>query len=404
MQAQDVDVIIAGGGLVGASLACALGQLGLRIAVIETNANSPKIQLAPEYDLRVFAITRASENIFRQLHVWERMQALRVSPFREMHVWEREGSIHFDSIELAEPMLGHIIEMQVMLIALEQRLAELPDVSIWRGQQIVQFHEQGSHMHCELSGGEILRSKLLVGADGAESQIRQQAGINPRPQPYQHHALVTTVRTSKPHQQTAWQRFLPTGPLAFLPLPEADLCSIVWSTEPSHCALLKDQDSASFCRALSDAFEGQLGEILWHDQRVSFPLVRRHVDHYIQPRLALVGDAAHTIHPLAGQGVNLGLLDAASLVQVIEQAYHQYQDFGRLPVLRRYERWRSSENQIMISAMGGFKQLFGQHNSPLLALRNAGLKLTHQLKPIKNHLMAHAMGLTGDLPKLAQRP
>lgn len=403
MANYDFEVLIAGGGLVGGSLACALAQNGIRVGLIEAKAQPVQADLS-RFDLRVFAITRASERIFRNIGAWEAISALRVSPFQQMHVWEDSGAIHFDSADLLEPMLGHIIEMQVLLDALEQRLHDLPNVSWLRPRRVAAFQSEADAMTVELDDQTRLRCALLIGADGAESQVRKLAAINAHPQAYGHHALVTTVATELPHQATAWQHFLPTGPLALLPLSEAHTCSIVWSTTPAHCRQLQALSETDFSAALGEAFQHRLGALQTLDRRIAFPLQQRHVDHYVQPRLALAGDAAHTIHPLAGQGVNLGLLDVASLQQILVQAHRRHQDLGALPLLRRYERWRRSDNQLMISAMRGFKTLFGANLPPLRPLRNLGLKLTNALPPLKTEIMRYAMGLEGDLPALARLP
>ena len=387
--------------MVGATLACALGQTSLRVALVDRQA--PLIHWEdPEYDLRVSAITRASQRIFESLGVWSGMQARRVSPFREMHVWDAagKGAIHFDCADLGEPTLGHIIENRVITAALHERLAALP-VDIIAPAQLQRLAWDADYMYLEQEDGDLIAGRLMVGADGSNSWVRGQAGISVRGWDYEQHALVATVKPARFHQETAWQRFLPDGPLAFLPL-ENGYCSIVWSTRGEHARTLLDLPEDAFAQELEAAFDSQLGPIEWVGARAAFPLRFMRANAYVRPRLALVGDAAHTIHPLAGQGVNLGLTDAAALAEVLSEAHAARQNIGSIAVLRRYERWRNADNQAMLAAVDGFKRLFGSDLSLVRWVRNLGLNLTHTVLPIKNLLMRHAMGISGEMPKLAR--
>ncbi len=400
---QHHDLIIIGGNHVGATLACALGEAGMRVAVVE--ARAPVMQWAADtVDLRVFAVTRASQQIFTRLGAWERMVARGVSPFRHMEVWDAggSGSIHFDCADLGEPTLGHIVESRVIQAALVARLQQHATVdwlcpSEWTALQ----SDDPDRVHLTLADGRTLAAPLLVGADGAESLVRQQAGIELSVQDYQQRALVAVVETEQHHQETAWQRFLPTGPLAFLPLRDGR-SSIVWSTSPEKAEALLGLDEAAFNTALAEALGHRLGAITSSGERVAFPLVRRHAKRYFQGRVALVGDAAHTIHPLAGQGVNLGLLDAATLAEVLLAARKADRDLGAERVLRQYERWRKGDNLATMTAMDGFKQLFGSSLAPVRGVRNLGLTLVDRSGPVKQIIMRQAMGLTGDLPALAR--
>lgn len=400
-RAAAYDVIIVGGGMVGTTLACALGETPLRVALVDRQ--TPVLQWDDaDFDLRVSAITRASQRIFESLGAWSRMQARRVSPFREMHVWDAagKGSIHFDCADLGEPNLGHIIENRVVTAALHERLAELP-VDLIAPAELQRLAWDADYMYLEQEDGGLLAGRLLVGADGSNSWVRAQAGISVRGWDYEQHALVTTVKPERPHQETAWQRFLPDGPLAFLPL-EGGYCSIVWSTRGEHARRLLELPEAAFAEELAAAFGRQLGAIEWVGPRAAFPLRFMRANAYVRPRLALVGDAAHTIHPLAGQGVNLGLTDAAALAEVLSEACAARQNIGSVAVLRRYERWRNADNQAMLAAVDGFKRLFGSELSLVRWVRNLGLNLTHTVLPLKNLLMRHAMGISGEMPKLAR--
>ena len=262
----------------------------------------------------------------------------------------------------------------------------------------VSFDEDAARV--VLDNGRTLSAQLLVAADGADSRVRERAGIATQGWRYDQQGVVATVTSQRSHQDTAWQRFLPDGPLALLPLGDGR-CSIVWSTAPERAERLLALDETAFCRELSVASDGVLGEIVATGPRAAFPLRLQHAHDYVRPRLALIGDAAHSVHPLAGQGVNLGLLDAAALAEVLLDARQAGRAIGALKTLRRYERWRKGDNLLMMGVMDGFKRLFGTTWSPLRFARNAGLTLTDKLQPVKNLIMRRAMGLEGDLPRLA---
>lgn len=397
------DVIVAGGGCVGATFACAAASGGLRVALIE-NREPETGWPEDSVDLRVFAITRASQCIFRSLGIWDDIESGGVSPFREMQVWDTGGGgeIHFDCADIGQPVLGHIIEQRVIQAALQRKLAAL-HVSVEKVNATVDdfFAEQDGTIEVQLSGGDTLYARLLVGADGADSHIRNRAGIAVEKQDYGQQAIVAVVSTEESHQETAWQRFLPDGPLAFLPLRDGR-SSIVWSTDTDHATELLTMDDVQFCDALGEAFAYRLGLVTHVGERASFPLQRLHAATYLGERVALVGDAAHVIHPLAGQGVNLGLLDAAVLAEVVADAQGAARDPGSTRVLRRYERWRRGDNERMLRSMDGFKRLFGSSLPPVQWLRGTGLNLVDRLGPVKGMFSRYAMGLVGDLPKTAQ--
>lgn len=400
----DVDVAIVGGSTVGATLAGILGRYGMRVAVLERAPPMSAFTQAGSYDLRVFAITRAAERIFRGIGAWRHIEAQRLGYMRKMRVWDANGNgiIHFDSAEIAEPTLGYIIESRVIQCALEEALKELPNVTWYRPASLQSIEQQAEQVVLQLEDDRRLSTKLVVGADGGRSRVRDLAGIEAEYRAYQQTALVAMVRSEKPHQDTAWQRFLSTGPLAFLPLDQPELCSIVWSATTEHADSLSTLTDDNFRDALAEAFAGTLGDIISIGPRQAFPLLRGHAEQYVQPRLALIGDAIHQIHPLAGQGANLGILDAACLGEVLIEARQANRDHGKLSVLRRYERWRKGENLAMLTAMDGFKHLFGNQLPPLPWLRNTGLNITNALPPVKRLIMRRAMGLAGDLPRLGR--
>ena len=399
----DYDLIIAGGGIVGAALADALGAADLRIALLE-GATLERIRPDDEPDIRVSAIHRASQRIFAALGAWDGMTAWRVSPFREMRVWDAGGfgQIHFDSADLGEPLLGWIIENLVMQYALLERAQQLSTVKLFCSALLETAQPLAENgWRVRLSDGRELTTRLLVGADGAQSKVRELAGMVTGGWNYHQKAVVAHVRPEKSHQETAWQRFLPSGPLAFLPLHDGR-CSIVWSTTPEQADALLALEASAFAEALAEAFDQRLGSILEVGRRGAFPLRLQHAQTYVKPGLALIGDAVHVVHPLAGQGVNLGLLDAAALAEVILDALNAGQDFASFKTLRRYERWRKGDNLLMLAVMDGFKRLFGTALPPVRLLRNIGLNLTDAAGPLKHLIARRAMGLDGDLPRLAQ--
>ena len=393
------DVVVAGGGLVGATLALALGEMGLRVAVVE-RSSVPAAPPGPVCEMRVSAFTVASERILRALKVWPVLPVERIGPMRKMHVWERTGEVHFDSAEIGEPVLGHIIENAVVQWAVERRIEALPNVEWHRGAEVAGLAIDGGEAVVALAGGR-LRAALVVGADGAGSQVRELAGIGVTEGDYRQEAVVAEVRTAIPHRETAWQRFLPTGPLAFLPLANG-ASSIVWSTTPEHAAQLRALDADAFGFEVADAFEWKLGAVSAPGARASFPLRHLHARAYVCDRVALAGDAAHVVHPLAGQGVNLGLLDAAALAEVIGRARGLGRDVGSRATLRRYERWRRGHNTLMQAVLGGFRHLFSSPWTPVRRLREAGFGLTDRLPPLKAGFMRFASGFDGDLPALAR--
>jgi 2-octaprenylphenol hydroxylase len=407
---KSYDVLIIGGGMVGLTLANLLRDSGLSIGIIESHVPQAVSDAAVngEFDARVSAISRASLAIFKSIGVWENMQ--RVCAFRDMHVWDftGAGSIHFDSAELGLDVLGYIIENRVIQQALLSGISNLEQLD-WLCPRKVESIEQSADQHdgqlnnsysVHLDNNETLDCKLLVGADGANSLVREFAGIELKRSSYQQSAIVCTVNAEQSHAETAWQCFLPSGPLAFLPLDDGQdgrQSSIVWSLDEDKVEDILLLDDDAFCRELEKAFQFKLGAVVSAGKRASFSLAHGHVDRYVQQGLVLVGDAAHTIHPLAGQGANLGFLDADCLADVIVQARDANRQWYAQHTLRKYERARKGENRLMESAMTGFKFLFGNENPMLSSLRNAGLGFTDQLPLLKNQLMRHALGIDSRL-------
>jgi len=395
------DVVIIGGGMVGATLARALAATPLRIALVEAAPTNTVVKQG-RFDLRVSAITRASQRIFEALGVWQGMLQRGVSPFREMHVWEVAGKeLHFDSADLSEACLGHIIENSVISASLYDGLEAQANLQCLFGRRCRQLQRTPQGWEVELDDGTRLQAALLAGADGSRSWLRQQAGIIVRGWDYDHAAVVTYVKTEMPHQETAWQRFVEKGALAFLPLNDG-YSSIVWSTQPQRAQQLCEMPADVFAEELATAFAARLGRIGEVGPRAMYPLRFLMAEQYVQEGIALLGDAAHTMHPLAGQGVNLGLLDAAALAEVIQNARQARRPIGNIQTLRRYERWRRSENLSMLVMVDQIQRLFANEQPLLRWMRSTGMGLVGRLPLLKDEVIEHAMGNRGDLPKLAK--
>lgn len=396
---RQADVIIVGGGMVGSTIACGLAEAGISSMLVERH---PTPVRRNGIELRVSAISHASQRIYRRLGVWETMRAERVSPYQTMQVWENGSQIRFDAAELGEADLGHIVENDVMVRALRQRLSQLSAVELVCPATPTSLDLSDRRPSLRLADGGDLSAELIIAADGANSHLRQWAGIALDAASYDQQAVVATFECANGNQETAWQRFLPTGPLALLPIGQAH-CSIVWSTTPGHAEEYLDMDPADFARAVTEASEERLGELTLVGERGAFPLRHQHAQRYVLPGLALAGDAAHQVHPLAGQGVNLGLLDAAELIDVLARAKADGRALGALTTLRAYERHRRGENALMQNAFTGFKQLFSNDIAPLRGLRRFGLDLANRSGPLKHWFARTAMGETGPMPPLAAR-
>ncbi|QDR70621.1 2-octaprenyl-3-methyl-6-methoxy-1,4-benzoquinol hydroxylase [Pseudomonas sp. BJP69] len=401
------DLLIVGAGMVGSALALALRHSGLQILLLDGGPLTvkPFDALAP-FEPRVSALSAASQRILERLGAWEGIAQRRATPYSDMHVWDGSGTgqIHFSAASVHAQVLGHIVENRVVQDSLLERLHD-SDVGLLANARLEQLRRSGDDWLLTLADGRRLRAPLVVAADGAHSAVRRLAGCDTREWDYLHHAIVTSVRCSAGHQATAWQRFTDEGPLAFLPLTrggQQDWCSIVWSTTPEQAERLMALDDAAFVQALERAFEGRLGSVLQADPRVCVPLRQRHAKRYVEHGLALVGDAAHTIHPLAGQGVNLGFLDAAVLADVLGKACERGERLADVKVLSRYERRRMPHNLALMAAMEGFERLFQANPLPLRWLRNSGLKLVQQMPEAKAMFVRQALGLSGDLPELAR--
>ena len=398
---NEFDVVIVGGGMVGAAVGCGLGGSPLTVAVIES---APPEPFAPEqpHDLRVSALSIASKNILATVGAWEGIENRRLCPFRRMRVWETAGDTEFCSDDIGERELGYIVENRITQLALLERLQQFANVEVICRVNVNKIHyEPGTACALELADGRRLSARVVVAADGGQSRVRQAVGLGVTGWDYKQHALVIYVETAYGQQDITWQRFVPSGPQAFLPLT-GHYGSIVWYNSPDQVSRLKALADDDLLKALQQAFPDCLGKINAVLGRASFPLKRQHAQDYVKPGVALVGDAAHMINPLAGQGVNIGFLDAAALVEVLLDAHQKGEDIESLAVLKRYEKMRRNENLKMMTVMDAFYRVFSNDLLPVKFLRNLGLGLAERILPAKNMVMRNAMGIAGDLPKLAR--
>lgn len=413
----DFDVIICGGGLVGLTLANALGSSNLSVALIDgqscpplpgpalQKAEAPSLnqyQLQSGYAPRVSAINVASKNILENLGVWQNVN--RICAFDKMSVRDTSGSaqIEFSASDIKLESLGYVVENRQILAALADNLSRFTNVScFWdtglkeivdnrleSGIEVLEENPRAYLLYAEDKG---MACDLLVGADGGNSRVRELADIKTLRWSYDQEAIVTTIQTELPHGNIARQWFTPEGPLAFLPLADPHYCSIVWSL--NDVSQHKNASPEEFCASLSDASEGELGKVVGADERLSFPLAQQHAFRYVKDNLALIGDAAHTIHPLAGQGANLGFADASALASELKQAKFSESGIGDLLLLRRYEKSRRAHNLLMTSVMEALKRLYTSGDPGVNWLRNTVMKVANDNDMLKSMMTRLASGL-----------
>jgi 2-polyprenylphenol 6-hydroxylase len=391
-------VLVAGAGVVGLATAALLatGRCADRLRVVVFDARPIPRWRADDMDPRVYALSRASQQLLAHVGVWERIAEARASPYRRMRVWEgadafAPSALDFDSADIGEPDLGHIVEDTLLRSVLADRLSSAREAQLVIGAEIGAIDAGARDVVVSLKDGGSVRGAVLLAADGSDSTVRRLSGLPVAGHGYEQTAVVTHVTSAADHQSTAWQRFLPGGPLALLPLADGR-SSVVWSLPTADAERLLAASDADFLAELGSASAGAIGELTACTKRVGFALQALHALKYTAPRVALLGDAAHTVHPLAGQGMNLGILDAASLAGVVEDALLAGEDVGDHKVLRRYERQRKGDNLAMLAAFDGLNRLFRLPGwaAPLRAL---GLRTVETAHPVKRLLMQKALGL-----------
>lgn len=395
------DVVVVGGGMVGALTAVALAETGFDVAIVEHSKPAPFDSVQP-HDLRVSALSAASVQMLEALSVWPLIEAMRVCPFRRMAVWDGTTGTEttFNGADIGQSQLGFIVENRLIQLGLWQALERLDGVEWFCPARVQNFTVVDNGVEVVLDDGRTIESNLLVAADGANSSVRTMADITCDGQAYDQHALVVSVATQAGQQDITWQRFMPNGPQAFLPL-SGNHASLVWYESAEVVQSLKQLPLPELQSRIEAAFPSRLAGLQEIESVGSFPIRWAQANHYIRDRLALVGDAAHSVHPLAGQGVNLGMLDASALVETLVAAREAGRDPGSYRALRRYERWRKGENAVMIKALDMIHQAFQPGAAGLKMLRNAALASAAGITPVNQLLMKMAMGLSGDLPRLA---
>jgi 2-polyprenylphenol 6-hydroxylase len=397
------DVIIVGAGVIGAVMASLLLARKLsttgRVAMV-----ADQFAAAPtgsDWDLRVFALSRASERLLKVCGIWNSLPATRVFPYERMCVFDASGtptgpnSLTFDCAELGEPNLGYIVDGKELQWQCLQAARAAGVVLIEGAVEAISTEDDAAMLR--LRDGRELRGTLLAAADGTDSKTRELLRIDTAGHAYHQDALVAHVQTAQVHANTAWQRFLSTGPVAFLPLNDGR-CSMVWSVARPKADLLRALDPQAFDQALTEASGAMLGQCTLTTKLATFPLKLQYAVDYARPRAVLLGDAAHVVHPLAGQGLNLGLLDCAALAQVLGEAGGAG-NFGDYKQLRRYERWRRSENIMAAAALDGLERLFSNSDARSVGLRTAGLGAVARMPFVKRALAKRALGVAGDVPE-----
>ena len=398
MSVRQADIVIVGAGVVG--LAAALALAGTKLEIVVLDAQPSHVPPSPERALsdwarRVTALTPTSKQFLSELDVWQAISGSgRIGPYRDMVVWDSEGTglVEFDAQSLSLDELGYIVESTVTTDALVTHVNQTPNIEIQWDTYLSQLNFYDEYVNVVTRAGDEISTRLVIGADGGRSVSRELAGINTRQWSYGQKAIVATVRVAPEHSYTCWQAFLPTGPLALLPLADSDLCSIVWSLDDSEAQTWIEADDTTFLRGLNAALGGRGPLVTDVSQRQLFPLVQCHAIDYLRDRFVLVGDAAHAIHPLAGQGINLGLSDAQVLAAEVGYAHSREATWWAPSVLKRYERQRKGDNLAMMAAMQTFKWGFGSRHPAVTMLRNVGLSAVDALPMVKRWFIQQAVG------------
>lgn len=393
------DVAIVGGGMVGAVLAVALSRAEFSVALVEAK-RPPRFDSNNDYDLRLSAIAPGPRRVLDNLGLWQAVERRRVCPFTGMMVWDAGSSaeLFLEHTAVGLPELGHIVENQLVVDCAWQALT---DVDVYCPAKMQSLAVEADAARLRLDDDSVISAALVVGAEGANSPVRNAVGIQTTGWSYGQRCTVGAVSPERYHRHIAWQRFTETGPVAFLPLSDGR-CSLAWHADDALAAELAELDHDAFCERLTEASAGVLGRIERMDTRASFPLQLLHAREYCRPRVALAGDAAHVVHPMAGQGVNLGLLDVAEMVAALEAGRAASRDAGDMTYLRRYQRARMAENLMMLGATDALKRVYGSNNPLLRSLRKQAIGAASSLAPIRQLMIHHAVGLSADGPRLLQ--
>lgn len=399
-QGCDYDLAIVGGGIAGATLACALKHSGLSVVLIEAQPQAVAVERRQAY-----ALSLLSGRIFQGIGVWDKILP-QINSFTQIRLSDADypGIVQFYPKELGTESLGYVGEHRPLLTSLYEFLAECSHVSWLCPAEVVQVEYQPSEVKITVKVGDEnrqIRTRLVVAADGARSRIRTHAGIKTKGWQYWQSCVTARIKTEKSHNNTAFERFWPSGPMGVLPLSE-NRCQVVWTAPHTEAHALKELDEAEFLALLEQRTGGSLGRLQLDSQRLVFPVQLMQSDRYTQSRLALIGDAAHCCHPVGGQGLNLGIRDAAALAQVLQEAALRDEDIGTIGVLERYERWRKLENWTILGFTDFLDRLFSNNWLPLVIIRRLGLFILHKIHPIKLLALRLMTGLLGHLPRLAQ--
>ena len=418
---QAFDIVVVGAGMVGAALATGLGQTGFRVALVEP-APPPTFDPDSAPDIRVSALSVGSERYLQSLGAWDLILGMRATPYRRLAVWDETryplqnlvprklAEVQFDASELGARHLGHIVENSVTQQALWQTAETCPQVSLFRGQGVSSLAQHGDGATVTLDDGSTLTAALVVGADGAQSRIRDLAGIGTARNQYDQQAMVISVRYQGPVEDITWQGFHPSGPRAFLPLhsagpehPGQSWGSLVWYDSPDAIARLKTLDDSALMNQIQSSFPTSLPLLTHIDSKASFSIARQHAKQYHSGRVVLAGDSAHTINPLAGQGVNLGFQDAQALQSVLKEAKRAGDDLAAPKWLNLYEQQRRPANRRMMLTMDVFYHLFSNQIPPVHLLRNLGLGAARALPFARNRVARYAMGIDEELPAMVRQ-
>lgn len=385
------DAVVVGGGMVGAAAALGLARAGLSVALLEHEAPDTFDPQSPP-DLRISAIGCTSVGLLKQLDAWPAVLQMRSAPYRRLETWEWESSrVAFDAATLGLPELGFMVENRILQLALWQQLSQCENLTLYCPTRLQAMHRADDQWQVTLSSSETLQARLVVGADGAHSQVRKLAAIGTSGWQYRQSCMLITVETDQPQQDVTWQQFLPSGPRAFLPLYD-QWATLVWYDSPQRIRQLQALPMAQLEQEIAVAFPSRLGTVKAHAAG-SFPLVRRHAQRYVQSGLVLLGDAAHTINPLAGQGVNLGYRDVDALLEIVSDAREQGEDWASKEVLMRYQRRRRTDNLLMQSGMDLFYTAFSNNLAPLSVARNLALMVAERAGKLKERALKYALGL-----------